>query len=548
MTGLELTLYSGVPFNNKYKDVLLASNFYLQPFLNQYSIGDSFEVNRFEIINDTEAIIDITNDYNGFECNYAKVHTTLTPETTGVTTERDTYYFVNSARQIATNVVRLTLEKDVWQTDFNRYDYKTQAYNRPVIKNGRCILTNKDVDEFANIEERTTLTPLSNSNDLYSATPLWEKTETNTKVYAVMHYVDETGEFLAISKNTMSIYDNSTNVFPYSLSTLISSIYNKDDFYIGGTASKITVLNLYLIPQEYMTNFDTTNLQTGAYSYHLLGQTTQVEYWLTENTFGTPETKIKFVYKSINFEEYKKVSVGTYTHQIELENNGQSHIVGVRMIFSSNFQMLLVANNQIIDIAQDFEYSVFESTLGTYLANNKNGLAIKGVSNALNLLSSGVGLATGNPTALLGFGKTVSNIAGDFAEFADMGNQPLKLQTESNLHSNLYLLNGIGLFKWTALNKNEIQKNAKYYGDKVDFLTNLAPTFTLQIRTDENNKQYIVEFDYFQFANLELVANLPENTKRTIENMFLNGIRIWYNAGHFLDTIERRFYLPENNE
>lgn len=550
MTGLELTLYSGVPFNNKYKDVLFVSRETRETFLNQYTIGNSFEVNRFEIINDTEAIIDVANSYNGFECNYAKVHSTLTPETTGKTTERDTFYFVNSARQIATNVVRLTLEKDVFQTDFAKWDYQKQKDAIPLIKNGRCILTNNQENYgFENIEERKTLTPLSNSNYNYSSNPLWDKTEASTKVYAIMHYIDSKGEFLAISKNTMSIYDKSTNVFPYALDTLISSIYNKDDFFIGGTSTKITVLNLYLIPQEYMTGFDTSNLQTGAYKYTLENQTTQVEYWLTSSTFGTPETKIKYIYKSINFEEYKNVSVGTYAHQIALENNGPSHTVGVRMIFSSNFQMLLIANNQIIDIAQDFEYSVFESTLGAYIANNKNGLAIKGVSNALNLLSSGIGLTAGNPAALLGFGQTVSSIAGDFAEFADMGNKPLKLQTESNLHSNLYLLNGIGIFKWAAANQNEIQKNSKYYGHKVDFLTNLELNYE-KITTpfyDENNKKYFVNFDYYQFANLEIVANLPENTKRTIENMFLNGIRVWYNKSQFLNTIEKRNYVAENN-
>lgn len=551
MTGLELTLYSGVPFNNKYKDVLLVSRETRETFLSTYSIGNSFNVNRFEIINDTEAIIDITNAFNGFECNYAKVHTTLTPETTLQTTERDAFYFVNSARQIATNVVRLTLEKDVFQTDFNKYDYQKQEYVLPLIKNGRCILTGNQED--FDIKEKMTLTQLSNSNVAYSTTPLFEKSENLTKVYAVMHYVDDTGEFVAISKNVMSIYDNSSDAAPYSLTSLLSSIYKKDNFIVNSASKSINVLNLYLIPQEYLQNLNTDNLATGAYSYNIAGHTTLVEYWVTENIFGTPETKIHYKYKYIDVEEYQKTMVGTYSHQIELEKNGQNQLIGIRFVFASSFQMLLIANNQIIDIAQDFEYSVFESEFGAYLTNNKNGLAIKGISNALNLLSSGVGLGTGNSTALLGFGKTITNIAGDIADFADLRDKPLKIQTESNAHANIYLLNGVGLFKWDALNKDEIEKNSKYYGYKVDYLTNFTFKHKELIKYNRQissyprpvYEQYKVNFDYLQFANLELIAYLPENTKRTIEEMFLNGVRIWYEKDKFLTTFERETIITE---
>lgn len=540
MTELQITLYSGVPFNNKYKDVLFVSRETRETFLNNYSIGDNFTVNRFEIINDNETVVDITNDYNGFECNYAKVHTKLQPETSNEIYERDTFYFVNSARQIGTNVVRLTLEKDVFQTDFNKYNYSISDYQIPQIKNGRCILTNDEQDDFANIEDKTTLTNLLNSNDTYSATSLWEKSQTFTHVHAVMHFVDPTfGEFVAISKNSFSVYDNSTNVYPYGIDTLLTSIASNDVFYIGTASMQLTVLNLYLIPQELLTNLDTTNMNTGYFKYTMPQGHQNVEYWLTQNSVGIVQTKNHTISKTFNFEEYKKVSVGTYSHQIELENNGKSHTISLQFIFSSNLQVLLVGNNQIIDIAQDFEFSIFKSALAEFLTTHKNSLAIKGVSNALNLLTAGFGAMSGNPTSLLGFGKTITNIAGDFAEFSDLGNQPLKLQVESNSNWNIYNLNGIGVFKWTALNKNEIQKNAKYYGDKVDFLTNLSLYYKTNTYT-ENSTTYTVNFDYFQFANLELIANLPENTKTTIENMFLQGIRVWYNPTKFLQTIERK--------
>ena len=60
MTELQITLYSGVPFNNKYKDVLFVSRETRETFLNNYSVGDNFAVNRFEIINDNETIVDNT--------------------------------------------------------------------------------------------------------------------------------------------------------------------------------------------------------------------------------------------------------------------------------------------------------------------------------------------------------------------------------------------------------------------------------------------------------------------------------------------------------
>lgn len=529
-TEITVNVYAGVPFNNKYKDVLFVTRETLATYLAQFEIGQTIIANRFEIIDDAQAVIDLTNNFECMNANYCKVHRTIMPESNENVYEFDSYYFVNRARQIATNVIRLYLELDVFQTQFNKYDFQKKAYEIPKIRNSRCILSNSKNYDFDKIEERMSLTPLSMATNAdYSAVPIWKKTGTLTEAYAIMHYVSKSGEFVAISKNTMALYENSTNVFPYSLSTLINSIYSKDKFFVNDQETAITVLNLYLIPKEYLDGFDHTNLRTGAFHYtDPLNHHVQAEYWVTENVFGVPEVKIQYMSTTINFDKYDHASVGTYTHQIDLENNTQPYWVGVRMVFASDFQMLLIANKQIIDVAQDFEYSVFESELGAYIANNKNGLAIKGVSNALNMVSAGVGIAQGNPTALLGIGKSITSFAGDLAEFADLGNKPLKLLTESNLHANLYLLNGIGIFKWHASNKNEIQKNAKYYGDKIDYLANIDFIH----RADNTN------FEYFQFANVEIIGKVPQTFMSQIEQMFLTGVRIWYNPKNYLNTIE----------
>ena len=117
-TEITVDIYAGVPFNTKYQNVLFVNTQTRDLFLSHYSAGNQFTVGRFDIINDNQAIIDISNEYGTMSVNYLKVHKKLYPETSNSTFEYDLFYFVDHTLQIGTNVVRLFLELDIFQTYF----------------------------------------------------------------------------------------------------------------------------------------------------------------------------------------------------------------------------------------------------------------------------------------------------------------------------------------------------------------------------------------------------------------------------------------------
>ena len=193
-TETTVNVYAGVPFNNKYKDVLFVSRDTLTSYLSQFEIGQSVSSNRFEIIDDTQAIIDLTNDFECMNANYCKVHRKIMPETNEDVYEYDSYYFVTRARQIATNVIRLYLELDVFQTQFNKYDYNDADLqsNIPQIKNSIVNMTT-DNDMLAIAKHYYSPIPFEKFNQLTVYKPFDVNFLTNKNFYLAFKYIEENG-------------------------------------------------------------------------------------------------------------------------------------------------------------------------------------------------------------------------------------------------------------------------------------------------------------------------------------------------------------------
>lgn len=533
ITQLEITFYKGVPFNNKYENVLFVDNVSRETFLNNYKVGQPIVTQkRFEIINETEAFFDITNNYDCFECNYMKVHSILAPETSLTVTERDTFYFVNSVRQITTNTVRLYIEIDVFQTFFNKYDYQNQIQVIPEVKKSRCMTST----DFASAERNAVIDcNLSNQNETRNS--LYEQENANYKqVYGVMHFTTQDGEYTAITKYAMALYPASTS-FPNGLSTLISSIYSSQQFYINGTFQNIEVLNLYLIPYEMLKTATFTEFATGYYKYTLGGNDVYANFYVSTSSDVTKDVPFvnHSIFKTVTPKIERLTSVGTFTKRIELPYNDKSYTINIIFNFSNNFQCFMNANGQTIEFTDDFELNILQSQYAEYLQQHQNGLAIKTIANVLNLGTSIFGLSKGSGGSIVGLTNTITGTAGEIASLVDLKHQPLKVQGNSNCATNIRSYNGFAIFETRASNTTEIQQAEKYLGYKMNYLTD--KTF-VYIPNAISNVQY--NFDYYKFSNIEIVGEFAETYKSRIEQMFLNGIRLWYRTDNFLQTIENR--------
>lgn len=531
-TETTISIYSGVPFNNKYKNVLFVSRETRDTFLSSYEIGTDIKVNRFEIVDDTQAMIDVETDY-AIIANYCKVHRKLMPLSNENVYEYDSFYFVNRCVQIATNVVRLYLEIDAFQTYFNRYDYQAQAYEIPQIKNSNLITTTGNYG----IPAKNIVEP-SDFNGSTFITPLIAQSDQNTKkVKAIFHFTTKSGEFIAISKTTFNI--DTGNAYPYDLSTLMSSIYSKQKFYIdANTQEDIDVLKIWLIPYEYLDTADFTLYNEGFYRYNYAGSNLDIKYYISTSNAGIIPT---YTYSksttitSADTDAYVISTVGTQAHQIELPYNSQSYTVKIDFVFGNSFQMFLNANNSMIEITDDFEFSLPESVYGEYVQQHENGLAIKQISTVINTMISGASLFAGNPAGIIPLTKSIENVGSEIANIKDLKKQPLQVKSTPNCITMIKLANGIGIYGSLGFNFMYMQRIISYFGKRVQNL--ISKSFSYGMAN-------ILNFEYIQFSDVEIIAKIPENFKHIFETMFTNGVRIWYRSDNFLNTIDSRYTPP----
>lgn len=542
-TEITINVYSGVPFNSKYQNVLFVSRETLATYLAQFEIGQTITANRFEIVDETQAIIDLTNDFECMNANYCKVHRKIIPETNEDIYEYDSYYFVTRARQIATNVIRLYLELDVFQTYFNKYDYQAKMPVIPEIKKSRCVVST----DFPNLVERTSILDATHFNNYELVKPLFPQTNVQYKtVRAILHFTTTTGEFTAVSKNDFGLYPAKTPI--PNLGSLITSIYSAQEFFVLGNLQKITVLDFYLVPNEFLAGGDFSTFSTGYYKYkNALGQDSNMEFFVSTAITSGVSTEIPIVEvsntKTYTPEIYKCTSVGTFTKRIDLPYNSKSYHIRINCCFNNKFQIFMYANNQMLEITDEFTYNILKSDYAQFLQQNKATQAIKQISDVITLVGLAASAFTGNKFSVPSALSKVENVAGEVGAMIDLKNQPLKVNGNSNCATNIQAYNGIGIFENTPENAQEIVNTEKYFGYKMNCLEDKK--FEYENLTENSTIRH--NFNFYQFTNVEIVGKLPENFKSRIEQMFLDGIRIWLHEDKFLNTIENKEKIEKGN-
>lgn len=531
-TTISINVYSGVPFDTSYKNVLFVPKEQMTEFLSQYEIGSTVFSNRFEIIDDTTAIVDLTNDFECLNANYVKVHRILQPETTDNTYEFDAYYFVTNARQIATNVIRLYLSLDVFQTQFNKYDYQKQNYEIPQIKKSNVIVST----DFENAEERKIVVASESYNNNFIIKPLIERTANNLNaVYVVFTFTTNNG----ISTLT-AITQKPTSV----LGTIITEVYALYNDIIGGLQNgkiyyadngeqigydNIEILNVYIIPSKMINTDLFVNLQSGYYLKNPQNSNSTVNVLFGEMSrifTGQSKKYVDTLSIDLTLTPYMQTQIGTIETQIDLPYNSKPYNVKIDIVIASEFKVMLYCNNQSIDLTSSFEINVIKNAYNEFMNSKQNALGVKQIANAINLLSSVRSLASGNPAGIISTVQSITNIADEYSQYADLKNKPAMVKGQHNIDYELLFYNIICVFENKPSNYDELVKTTSYFGYKLNYLTDKI-----------FNYDNIKNFDYYKFDKIQVVGKLPLNFKLQIEQMFLNGIRVWYNKDNFLNTI-----------
>ena len=534
-TNIEITVYSGVPFNKKYQNVLFVSKETRNTFLANYDVSDEITLQRFSIVDDGTPFIDISNDYDGMTVNYVRIKTTLLKENSQVPYVYEKFYFVDDVRQLTTNTTRLFLDVDIFQTYFNKYNYNKEEYEIPEIVNSKLEITTDPVPN-----EKTNVLEMSNFNDDFTYSSLFTNTYPN-EIFVVFQFTETNGyQFqTAVAKLPTYIFSSNSDLSHYRLQNIIHALQNGKLFYdYNGTPmynTQITVNHIYIIPRNVFSIDDVPHSANGRY-YLKDNQDANFEVDVYPLSMDGEYQYNKSVSKTLTLNSYTQTSIGNFEKQIELPYNSISYSVKLNIMIGDTFQVILSANNQSIDLTYSFEISLLKNEYNEFMNSHENSIAVKSVSNAINLLS-GIGtMASGNPASIISTSKTIRNIADDISSYSDLKKQPAKIVAEKSLTTSFLLFNMIGIIENRSSNYQKIQEYEKYFGQRTNYLVHSRIFEYLE--TPQSNIQY--NFSYFKFANVELIGKINENYKQRIEEMFTNGIRIWYNASNFLQTTENK--------
>ena len=557
-TEITVNVYAGVPFNNKYKDVLFVSRETLTSYLSQFEIGQTIIANRFEIIDETQAIIDLTNDFECMNANYCKVHRKIMPETNEDVYEYDSYYFVTRGRQIATNVIRLYLELDVFQTQFNKYDYNVDMKKEtptkiPEIKKSIVNMTT-DREILSLAKHYYSPMPFEKFNQLTTYRPFDVNSLSNKNFYLVIKYIEENAgiESVAILTKfhanitdpplTFNIFEDltehSTDYIKFN--EVVNILRDTLKIYdTSNNAFNITLLGFYMIPENYINSQMFASIEHNTSSFRIKMHPNDESYWVCRS-FNAKSFEINYE-TTISPTPYMQTFVGSLTKNIPLEYNSKPYHVSLKFNFNNDFIVRLEADNQIIDVTDAFELSLTNSDYGSYMQQNANGFAIKNISKAILSLA---GVASGNPLSLLTATQTATDFATEYGKIADLKKQPPKIESNASSGTGMSTFICVGIIENTPVNADNIRDAIKYTGYSLSSLQDKKFNYKEQT-VNEQNEHVRYNFDYYQFANVQVVGELPQNFQSQIEQMFLSGIRIWYNKDKFLQTIENREIVQE---
>lgn len=164
-----------------------------------------------------------------------------------------------------------------------------------------------------------------------------------------------------------------------------------------------------------------------------------------------------------------------------------------------------------------------------WLAMN-GGMVNQGIlSNAITTgLSVGGSLMTANPVGVVG--SLTNGILNTFSTVAQVNQKSLIPQQAHGTQGgniNFQLIENLGTFTFYPQTiRKEYAQSIDNYFTMFGYKVNRMGVPDLKTRTN---------FNYIKMTNIVLSGNIPTQAKENIQNLFLNGVRLWHTATNFLN-------------
>lgn len=521
---LHLTFYRGVPFDREQQNVLFVDNEKRNEFLTQYIVPiQTLRIDQFALLGSTNnPFLVVSLDKEPFNVNYLKVIQSLQNANGNVIEERLLFYYVDNYEMVGTDAVRLNLTMDYFQTYFNGYDMTTNQMKRPEIKNA-LVTQGHGFEQGGEIEE--ILKPNS-LNENFEIQPLFDN-----QFRAVIHMTTKDREFpeIVILGTYAMTYENALKF--------------ANDFYkisqvrfrsIESPETNVSILNSYIVP-ESLINFE---IDSTKFCYVPLEDANMICPIPMILNDGTYQVYKNITLKNSETEEAKVCFVGTGATNIEIPYNSKPYEIKFITCIANDFSIEMWANNQMLNITNDFEINVIYDEYANYMNQSKQSRAISKLSKQMigvAGVASGLGSIfkgdIGGGAERIGAGLIGSQLAlmTEEARLNDMKTKPLNLINDTNTLTTIAYLNGVSIFKGTPVNYNEIIKTNKYFGFGCN---GFNETLNLEKQTETQ------KFRFCQCAYLSMIGDFNFEIKERLESYFTRGIRLWYDKDTFLNGFE----------
>ena len=318
------------------------------------------------------------------------------------------------------------------------------------------------------------------------------------------------------------------------------------------------IVDFILLPRIFFNDGRTTNK---ASAFILNGSSgtniSDVAYVLSE---FSDEVAIgrKTISLSLN-NDFKRVSIGTFTGQRQIVNNGSKINIDVFIYGDyADFKIMLNVQNNFIDITQDFTYEVPVSVQSaTETQQQKAARELKSLNAKLEISSGALGIyngimdmAQGLATTFLGaaigggsglltaskgavdFNKGYSSgIAGGVMSIIkgkkslEIANRAMYTTNKAINIINNAILNaemGLVIYYVNPDNESEVQANI----DETGYVCNEIVDNLFETINATKAKEAVYNSITFDFVNL--YGNFPQRIVNRLKDILINGFKIWY--------------------
>lgn len=334
-----------------------------------------------------------------------------------------------------------------------------------------------------------------------------------------------------------------------------SSVVNN----LGDTNYKnYDIVDFILLPRIFFNDGKTTNKASAFILNGSAGTTlSDVAYVLT--TFSD-EAAVGRKTISLPIEnDFKRVSIGTFTGQRQIINNGSKINIDVFIYGDyADFKILLNVQNNLIDITRDLTFEVPVSVqTATETQQQKAARELKTLNAKLEISSGALGIYNGIMdmskglwTTLLGgamgggaglltaaqgavdFNKGYSSgIAGGVMSIIkgkkslEIANRAMYTTNKAVNIINNAILNaqmGLVIYYVNPDNESEVQANI----DETGYVCNEIVDNLFEIIDTTKAKEAVYNSISFDFVNL--YGNFPQRIVNRLKDILLNGFKIWY--------------------